>query len=368
MSTARPVVVVAFGASQRATAAAGPVVSIKALTEVLADQYDFRVLAKPTAGLGERVVTPEGWAQLISYFRSTPHDLVVLSSFFDREYTMPVLQMRRLGLIPRKPTILSPRGEFSPGALELKPGRKKAYFAFARRLGLLQDVWMHATGPAEADDIRRTYPYCRGILTAQNLRVLRPLPPARLQPASSQVPRIAFLSRIDRKKNLDYAIRVLGNVSRPVRFDVFGPVTHQDYWEECQSLAKQLPSHIEFRYLGGIAGDTVLETLAGYDLFFLPTRGENFGHAIFDALEAGLPILISDQTPWQNLEQLQAGWCLPLDRPEAFAAAITQVASASPDERMILSKGARRLAEASVKADDALQATKDMFREVLAQG
>ena len=35
--------------------------------------------------------------------------------------------------------------------------------------------------------------------------------------------------------------------------------------------------------------------------FLLPTGGENFGHAIFEALSCGVPALISDRTPWRDL-------------------------------------------------------------------
>ena len=36
------------------------------------------------------------------------------------------------------------------------------------------------------------------------------------------------------------------------------------------------------------------------DLFVFPTLGENFGHVIFESLEASTPVLVSDQTPWKS--------------------------------------------------------------------
>ena len=53
--------------------------------------------------------------------------------------------------------------------------------------------------------------------------------------------------------------------------------------------------------------------------FFLPTKGENFGHVIFEALTSGCVVLISDRTPWKELHGRNAGWALPLSDNRNFA-------------------------------------------------
>ncbi len=138
-------------------------------------------------------------------------------------------------------------------------------------------------------------------------------------------------------------------------FDIFGPIQEADYWQACQRIiAKGLPENVRVTYKGEIANAVVPATLAGYDLFFLPTRGENFGHAIFDALEAGVPALISDQTPFCDLERHGAGWTLPLDEPERFVAAIDAVHRMAPDEFNRMRGAARFLAERTIEDSDAV--------------
>jgi glycosyltransferase involved in cell wall biosynthesis len=61
-----------------------------------------------------------------------------------------------------------------------------------------------------------------------------------------------------------------------------------------------------------------LDLLSSYHALFLPSKGENFGHVILEAFMAGRPVLISDQTPWINLEQAACGFDLPLSNPLAF--------------------------------------------------
>jgi glycosyltransferase involved in cell wall biosynthesis len=59
-----------------------------------------------------------------------------------------------------------------------------------------------------------------------------------------------------------------------------------------------------------------------YDLFFLPTRGENYGHVILESFLAGTPALIADTTPWRNLEEAGIGWDLALDDEQGFVSRI----------------------------------------------
>jgi glycosyltransferase involved in cell wall biosynthesis len=80
----------------------------------------------------------------------------------------------------------------------------------------------------------------------------------------------------------------------------------------CEALLVNMPVNCKVTYRGAISHELVNETLTEYDFFVLPTLGENFGHAIFESLSAGIPVLISDQTPWRHLAQQQAGWDLPL--------------------------------------------------------
>jgi hypothetical protein len=380
MTSKRAVILVTIGWPD--DEAAGPIHSIKALSEALAGEFEMKIVARERPfGAAGGTPKPEGWTQVGSaqiywcrmarlgpagfraLLHTTPHDVLLLNGFFDREFTIPALVLRRLGSIPRRPTLLSPRGEMGEGALGLKSGRKRAYIALARRLGLLSDVVLHATGPSELEDIRRTFPWSRGTLLAPNMRQLPDMPAQ--EEDSNGVTRLAFLGRIARVKNLHFGLDVLRSVSARVAFDIYGPVSDPEYWRECERITAALPDNIAVSYQGEIANSAVPATLARYDLLFLPTLGENFGHAIFEALASGVPALISDATPWLELEAREAGWSLPLDRPDRFAAAIECLAGMEPDDRRRLRKGARRAAERMVTDSDAVARNRQMFRTLI---
>ncbi|MDY6993740.1 MAG: hypothetical protein SVR94_14215, partial [Pseudomonadota bacterium] len=85
----------------------------------------------------------------------TPHDILYLNSFFSPKFTIFPLFARRLGIIPRRPVVLAPRGEFSQGALALKSLKKRIYLFFAKTVKLVSGVTLQASSSYEAADIRR---------------------------------------------------------------------------------------------------------------------------------------------------------------------------------------------------------------------
>ena len=78
----------------------------------------------------------------------------------------------------------------------------------------------------------------------------------------------------------------------------------------------------------------MVKTFSLYDLFLLPTGGENYGQVIAECLTAGTPVLISTETPWRNLEPDGLGWDVDLARMDTFVEILEREASLGRDERM----------------------------------
>jgi glycosyltransferase involved in cell wall biosynthesis len=184
------------------------------------------------------------------------------------------------------------------------------------------------------------------------------------QPREAQEPlRVCFLSRISPMKNLSGALEALSLVRNATIFNVFGPQEDKAYWAECAATISRLPAHISVCYHGSVPRNEVPLTLAPHDLFFLPTRGENYGHVIAEALGVGLPVLISDQTPWRGLQLAGVGWDQPLNG-QGFATTIDYFASLDREAQIAKRGACIRYANVALSAVELLEQNRALFRPI----
>jgi glycosyltransferase involved in cell wall biosynthesis len=311
-------------------------------------------------------LSPKGLTRLL---RNTPHDILYLNSFFSPCATGIPLLIRRLGFYGRQPVILAPRGEFSPGALALKSTKKSAYIRFVNVFGLYRKVVWQASSEYEADDIRRALGgFVKNVYIAPDLlpRLTQDVELSEVFQSGMRATgplRVVFLSRISPVKNLDYLLGILLKVKISLQLTIYGPTEDTDYWAKCQNIIQALPSHILVTYAGEVIPTDVSKTFANHDLFVFPTRGENFGHVIFESLAVGTSVLVSDQTPWQS-DPHGAVEILPLHQPEAWVVAIERWAGFNDSDHVKQRVAAVNYSRRYMDNSQATELNRRMFRNV----
>jgi glycosyltransferase involved in cell wall biosynthesis len=240
---------------------------------------------------------------------------IYVNSFFST-LTVFVLLLRKLRQMPNLEIIVAPEGELAQGALALKKNKKQLYLKFARALGLYENIIWKATADFEKAEIEKIKGKSGRIFIAPNM------PPKQIFPEfdlnnkpykKTGELNAVYLSRLHPIKNLKFLLEMLPAIEDKVYLDIFGPVDNHQYVEECAELIKKLPANLNVRMKGEVSHENVMKTLEKYNFFVLPTQGESFGHIIAEALASGCPLIISDRTPWINLEEKGIGWDLPLD-------------------------------------------------------
>ena len=241
---------------------------------------------------------------------------------------------------------LSPRGELSESALLIRAHKKRAYLFLFRRLEIYKRIIWVASAEKERAEILRLFD-----ADSVNVHVLRNFPDNELpklklvRQASVGSLDLVWLARISPMKNICFLIHVFRHVSVDVSLTIYGPIEDESYWAEFVQLKEQLPANVSIIYEGMLQPEQVASTLADYDAYILPTKGENYGHTIVEAMSVGLPVIISDKTPWRSLEDKGIGFDLSLDDPEKFSAAIHKLAMLNVDQR----NGMRRMVYDFVK-------------------
>lgn len=371
----------------------GPIKTITNLIAAVGDNFDFKIITsdrdlgdeKPydsvninawnKIGKADVYYISKGFSlmDLRKLMNSIEYDCIYLNSFFSLDFTVKPLLLRRLNMINDAPILLAPRGEFSKGALRIKTLKKDLFFFIARLISLYSGLIWHASTSIEKIDITeclnekikmRRANIQVAVQVASDISV-QPDGDKFLKYEKGDSLKICFLSRISPMKNLDYALDVLKGVKSNIVFDIFGPKESLEYWEVCASKIKKIPSNITINYKGEVLSHLVRDVLSEYDLFFVPTRGENFGHVFAEALSVGLPILLSDQTPWRNLAGHQAGWDLSLDNPAKFVEVIDSYSKMAFEHRLEYRSAAKSLYKTICENKEVIEDNINIFKYVI---
>jgi|AntRauMinimDraft_4_1070384.scaffolds.fasta_scaffold00138_10 glycosyltransferase involved in cell wall biosynthesis len=267
-----------------------------------------------------------GFFERLKVIFTADYDLIYFNSLFSLQYSfIPLIFARLLG----KTIILGPRGELSEGALSIRPMRKRVFIKVFRILKLHKHLLFQASSPHEKEDIREKLGSGVAIYVAEDIAA--PVLSGLNFPKKCNKIKLIFVSRVSPKKNLVKALDILKGLNFSVQFDIYGPIEDRVYWSLCERMIDSMPSNIDVNYKGELRPDNVVSTMVGYDAFFLPTQGENYGHVIAEALSAGLPLIISDQTPWRNLFDEGLGWDLALDDVDEYRSSIKYLHSLSEE-------------------------------------
>ncbi|MBK8339526.1 MAG: glycosyltransferase [Flavobacteriales bacterium] len=311
--------------------AGGPVRSVANLVDHLRDRIDFHIVTTdtdytertPYAGVtpdrwtvlqgGEKVwyasracISTKVWRELLAQER---WHTVYINGMYSRWFSIEPLRLLR-GSKQRR--VVAVRGMLASGMMRHGALKKRAFLAAMRLLGAYRGVEFQATNQEELQDVKEWISADAIVHLVPNLgrRSVAAAPPSRAKEPGTL--RLISVARIAVEKNTLFAIQCLRDVQGGVTCDLFGPVYDQGYWAQCRQAIAELPANVRVNYKGVIPSEQVPALFANYHALFMPSQGENFGHTMAEALASGLPLLISDRTPWRGLEAARAGWDLAL--------------------------------------------------------
>jgi len=326
--------------------AGGPIQSSVNLANALKNSYEVTVITTDTdhnENLPYENINSEEWNERIvpgirvlymrradfskrklkHYIQEIAPDFIYLSLMFSPSFVIYPLWLHHKRVITGK-IVLCPRGTLYKSGLKIKSYKKLPYLWLFRVLGFYKGILFHATNEREKAAILKYFPKAE-VKIANNLpqTVQTPLQLCRKDPG---LLKCVFIARIVPIKNLGFLLNALEQCNSRIVLNIVGPKEDEGYWKECAGHITTMPPNIEVNYIGSLPPQQLPEVLNQNHLMVLPTTGENFGHSIFESLLSGRPVLISDQTPWLDLELKKIGWDISLGDMDKFVAALNEAA------------------------------------------
>lgn len=252
------------------------------------------------------------------------------------------------------PYVVSLRGEMDGRRLRYKRSKKRIYRALFLDRALRDAAALHAVSTAECQHVAAlglqtpVFVCPNGVDLAQFdelagqhrnslLRNYRQLQNRRV---------VLYLGRIESLKGLDVLAQAFAYVAAKLQ-DVVLLVAGRDEdgtLADVQRTLREAGVADRMVFTGFLTGSRKFAALACADLFVLPSYSEGFSKAVLEALAAGLPVVISEQCNFPEVERAKAGFVVPSKSTSVADAIATILADADLAKRM--ANNARGLIEA----------------------
>jgi glycosyltransferase involved in cell wall biosynthesis len=261
-------------------------------------------------------------------------DLVHLHSIF----LWPTLAAARTARDRQVPYLVAPHGMLVKHLVRQRGFlRKSAWIRLFERRNLEGAAAVHATTPLESQEVLRFGFALRRVVVIPNGIDVSDEAPERRESGVS----LLSLGRVSWKKGIDRVIDALPFVPG-ARFVVAG--------NDEEGLVPRLAARAADRgvadrvqFVGAVYGGDKDRLLDSASLFVLPSYGENFGHAVLEAMARGLPVAVTREVGLsEDVASAGAGIVVPPD-PEPLGRSLARLL-ASPQERRAMGERGHALA------------------------
>lgn len=267
----------------------------------------------------------------------------------------------------RVPYVVRPLGVLARyGMTEHHPMLKRVSLALVERRVIESASAVHFTSMAEQAEAEALGIKCKSVVIPLGTDIISAHPAKCVRRFDVDSFNLLFLSRIDRKKNIEgllRAMRLVRERNLKVTLNIAGD-GEALYIATLKSLARELAIEDQVNWLGYVEGDKKSEVLADASAFVLPSYSENFGIAVAEALAAGLPCIVSAGVAVSaEVEKAGAGIVVGTT-PEEIAAGLESLVR-NPTGLFAKSSAARTLATNKFSIDTMGACLEALYHDIL---
>jgi glycosyltransferase involved in cell wall biosynthesis len=259
--------------------------------------------------------------------------------------------------------LLSPHGMLEPYILKRNSFKKKVALALYQKKAIQTADYLHATASAELKQIRRLGFSSPARIIPNGIDICDII--TKKQTGSSEYEKnILFLSRIHPKKGIEILIEAINCLNDPNLKITIAGEGEDFYIEQLKNLCVEKGVHHLFNFVGGVYGKQKWKMYEEADFFILPTYSENFGIVIIEALAAGVPVITTKGTPWEELVVNNCGWWIDLSVPK-LTDTLKQALALSQKERIQMRENGIRLVKKNYQIQAVAHHTLEFYKNIV---
>ncbi len=303
-----------------------------------------------------------GYSNILNdFFRKADYDLYHGHGLWQ----YPVHAMANSAYKKGKPYIISPRGMLYPEAKQKSTFFKMIAMYLFQKKDLRRATIIHTTCFQELSHIR-------------NLGFLNPVAlipnsieiniPPQIQGVKSGKQQIGFIGRFAPIKNIEHLINAwatTGRESENWELVLIGDGEFK-YMQSLKRLAQTL-GIVNIRFTGFLNGDEKEKALQSLSYLVLPSKSENFGMVVPEALIHEIPVIASKGTPWEELNTYNAGWWIERG-VKPLVEALRQAMQQSDEERQLMGRNGRKLVEENYSIESVAAKMIQLYNWILESG
>ncbi len=289
-------------------------------------------------------------------------DIVQLQSSWSLEYHKMAKICRRHGI----PYLITPRGMLEPWSLTQSKWKKRLAMMLYQRADLNRASCIYTTAAMEAQHVKQLGVKASCSVIPNGIEMNG-------YPCRSSVDivkkQVLFLSRIHVKKGIEILLEawniLIGNYPG-WNLKIVGN-GEEGYIESLKNKVKELDLQSSVEIVPPVFGDAKVELYQSSALFVLPSYSENFGMVIAEAMACGVPVITSDNTPWDMLNETKTGWCIPLS-VEQLEATLREAMGMDSKDLYEIGQRASEFVRKTYDYRIVGEKTKDLYRWLLESG
>jgi glycosyltransferase involved in cell wall biosynthesis len=302
---------------------------------------------------------PRQWSESWKYSRplgrwlgahAHEFDVVHIHAVFSHASVAAARAAARRGV----PYVVRPLGTLDPWSLRQKALKKRVFWQVLGRQMLAGASAVHYTTVAERRLVEDSMRLKRGVVIPIGIAEsadLAALPAGTGDSTPAWVdgsPYVLSLGRLHPKKCTEMLIEAFAALAQLPELSAWKLVVAGDgeppYRAQLETLASRAaPGRVVFT--GWLTGSAKAATLQRAALLALPSRQENFGVAVVEAMAESVPVLVSEEVNLADeIAESQSGWVVRLD-PESLRAGLRTAMGETESRRRRGAAGRRLVAE-----------------------